>query len=157
MRYERDVRSRTLLCLVLCALGISATGCSEKPRSDAPSIPTAHDPKGEDLVEGAVIAAVEKNGVGEGTTRLLKIIHVDDFPLPLDYEFHMMAYEPKGNTWEECAKLWKDKQVKVIQDHFIVRKVDFMTRDYRVLFKEPITPEELAPYERSKRTQMKQQ
>ena len=109
-----------------------------------------------DLVEGAVIAAVETNGYGPGTTRLLKIVHVDDFPAPLDYEFHMIAYEPKGNTWEECARLWKDKQVKVIQDHFIVRKVDFMTRDYRVITKEPITPEERAPYEKSRQTMVPQ-
>ena len=68
----------------------------------------------------------------------------------------MIAYEPKSETWEEAAHMWKDKRVKVVVDHFIVRKVDFLTRDYRVLFKEPLTPEERAPYERSKRTQVKQ-
>lgn len=105
-----------------------------------------------------MLAAVEVNGYGPGSTRLLKIVHVDDFPLPLDYEFHMIAYEPKGNSWEECARLWqdKDKKLKVIQDHFIVRKVDFMTRDYRVLKVEPVTPDERAPYEKSRQTMVPQ-
>lgn len=143
------------------ALVLFASGCDGGKGSGAqpaalPPIPTAHDANGADLVEGAVIAAVETNGVGAGTTRLLKIVHVDDFPLPLDYEFHMIAYEPKGNTWEECARLWRDKKVKIIQDHFIVRKVDFMTRDYRVIAVEPVTPEEKAPYDKARNTMMKQ-
>ena len=143
------MRSRTLFFCLLCALGVSGWGC----KNDDTPIPAAHDPKGEDLVEGAVIAATETSG----GIRLLKIVHVDDFPLPLDYEFHMIAYDPKGQSWEETARMWKEKRVKVIIDHFIVRKVDFMVRDYRVLFKEPITPEERKPYEDSKRTRMNQQ
>jgi len=154
------VRTRTLLFSGLCALVLGASGCNSgggSASSDIPPIPAAHDPKGDDLVEGAVLAAIEGPGsVGAGKYRLLKIVHVDDFPLPLDFEFHMIAYEPKGETWEEAARLWKDKRVKVTIDHFIVRKVDFMTRDYRVLFKEPITPEEQAPYNRSKQTQVRQ-
>jgi hypothetical protein len=142
----------------LCAVVIGACGCKgDGASADLPPIPAAHDPKGEDLVEGAVLAAIEGPGsVGAGKYRLLKIVHVDDFPLPLDFEFHMIAYEPKSETWEEAARMWKDKHVKVTVDHFIVRKVDFMTRDYRVLFKEPITPEEQKPYDRSKITQVPQ-
>lgn len=116
--------------------------------SDIPPIPASHHPKGEDLVEGAVVAATETSG----GIRLNKIVHVDDFPAPLDYEFHMIAYEPKAKTWEEAARMWKNKEVKVIVSHFSVRRADFMVRDYRVLYGEKVTPEERAPYESSKRT-----
>jgi hypothetical protein len=135
-----------LLLFCFGALSLLATGC--KGGDDLPPIPASHDPKGDDLVEGAVVAATETSG----GIRLNKILHVDDFPLPLDYEFHMVAYDPKGATWEEAQRLWKNKQVKPIVKHFIVRKAAFMERDYRVLFKEKPTPEELAPYEASKAT-----
>jgi hypothetical protein len=125
-------------------LAIVACGCKgEGSSSDLPAIPASHDPKGADLVDGAVLAATET----AGGIRLLKIVHVDDYPLPLDYEFHMIAYDPKAQTWEEAARMWKDKSVKVIVPHFSVRRVDFMVRDYRVLFNEKITPEEKAPYD----------
>ena len=113
---------------------------------DLPPIPTSHDPKGADITVGAVLAATESSG----GVRLNKVIFVDDYPPPLDYEFHMTAYDPKASTWEEAARMWKKKQVSVIVPHFTVRRTDFLTRDYRVLFKEDITPEEKARYEASK-------
>lgn len=138
---------------LLLALTVAvAAGCGKgdggAATSDIPPIPASHHPKGEDLVEGAVVAATETSG----GIRLNKIVHVDDFPPPLDYEFHMIAYEPKAQTWEESARMWKGKEAKVIIPHFTVRRMDFMVRDYRVLFVEKITPEERAPYEASKRT-----
>lgn len=130
------------LFLVLSAL---ALGCSDG-RSDLPPIPASHHPEGEDIVVGAVLAATETSG----GVRLLKVVFVDDYPKPLDYEFHMVAFDPKANTWEEAARMWKDRQVNVIIPHFTVRRIDFLVRDYRVLFKEPVTPEEQAAYEASK-------
>jgi hypothetical protein len=141
------VRVRALLL----TLSVLAYGCNGGDgKSDIPPVPASHDPKGEDLVQGAVVAAIENSG----GIRLNKIVHVDDFPLPLDYEFHMIAYDPKAQTWEEASRLWKDKDTKlsVIVPHFIVRKVDFMTRDYRVLYKEKVTPEEKAAYDVSVRS-----
>lgn len=137
--------------VVLLATLVLAAACGKgegSAASDIPPIPATHHPKGEDLVEGAVVAATETSG----GIRLNKIVHVDDFPLPLDYEFHMIAYDPKAQTWEEAARMWKNKEVKVIIPHFTVRRMDFMVRDYRVLGVEKLTPEELAPYEASKRT-----
>ncbi|MBK8252178.1 MAG: hypothetical protein IPK82_05860 [Polyangiaceae bacterium] len=126
-----------------------ALGCSSGDASSGlPPIPSSHDPKGADLEAGVVIAATEASG----GVRLNKILHVDDFPPPLDYEFHMMAFDPKANSWEEAANMWKNKQVNVIIKHFTVRRSDFLTRDYRVLFKEPLTAEEKQIYEASKRT-----
>jgi hypothetical protein len=131
-----------LTVLVLAAL---ASACGDAS-SDIPPIPASHHPKGEDITVGTVLAATENSG----GVRLNKVIFVDDYPPPLDYEFHMVAYDPKAQTWEEAARMWKKKQVSVIIQHFTVRRTDFLTRDYRVLFKEDVTPEEKAVYEASK-------
>jgi len=134
------VRTRALLLF----LAVLVHGCKgDGGSSDLPAIPASHDPKGADLVEGAVVAATEASG----GVRLNKIVFVDDFPLPLDYEFHMIAYDPKAQTWDEASRLWKDKKVNVIVPHFVVRRTDFMVRDYRVLYNEKVTAEEKAPYE----------
>lgn len=132
------------------ALLVAACGNGGGAATDIPPVPSSHDPKGADLVEGAVVAATETSG----GIRLNKIVHVDDFPAPLDYEFHMIAYDPKARTWEEASRMWKnkDRQLSIIVPHFSVRRMDFMVRDYRVLYVEKVTPEELAPYEASKRT-----
>jgi hypothetical protein len=135
------VRPSALLLSLVALLG-PASGCGD----DLPPIPASHDPKGEDLVVGAVVAATETSG----GIRLNKIIFVDDYPPPLDYEFHMIAYEPKAQTWEEAQRMWKNKQVEIIVKHFTVRRIDFMVRDYRVLFKEPVTPQEKAYYDEAK-------
>ncbi len=128
----------------LLGLHLFVFGCSSG--SDIPPIPTSHHPKGEDIVEGVVLAATETSG----GSRLYKVVHVDDYPPPIDYEFHMIAYEPKAQTWEEAARMWKDKKVTVAKKHISVRRVNFLTRDYRILFTEPVTPEERKPYEESK-------
>jgi hypothetical protein len=136
----------TRRALVLLAVIALANGCKGDGASDIPPVPTSHDPKGEDLVQGAVVAATETSG----GIRLNKIVYVDDYPLPLDYEFHMIAYDPKGQTWEETSRMWKEKKVNVIVPHFVVRRVDFMVRDYRVLYVEKVTPEERAAYDHAK-------
>src|SRR5262245_17937441 len=123
-----------------------ACGNKGENSSDIPPVPASHHPKGEDLVQGAVVAATETNG----GIRLNKIVYVDDFPPPLDYEFHMIAYDPKGKTWEETSHMWKEKKVNVIIPHFVVRRTDFLVRDYRVLYVEKVTPEERAAYEHAK-------
>lgn len=143
---------RTLGALSIAVFVCAASGCgnsgSGASGSDIPPIPASHHPKGEDIVVGAVVAATETSG----GIRLNKVVFVDDFPPPLDFEFHMIAYEPKAQTWEEAARMWKNKEVKVIVPHFSVRRADFLVRDYRILFVEKVTPEEKAPYESSKRT-----
>src|SRR5690349_11625781 len=113
------MRARAFLFFVAAALSAAACGNKGEPSSDIPPVPATHDPKGEDLVQGAVVAATETSG----GIRLNKIVYVDDYPPPLDYEFHMIAYDPKGKTWEEASHLWKDKKATVVVPHFTVRRV----------------------------------
>lgn len=141
--------SALLLVVVLAALTGLTTACKSDGSGSgagAAPVPSAHDPNGEDLVQGAVLAATETNG----GMRLNKIVYVDDLPAPLGYEFHMIAYDPKGQSWDEAARMWREKKVSVIVPHFVVRKVDFMVRDYRVLAVEPVTAEEKAAFEASR-------
>jgi hypothetical protein len=133
---------RTLLALVCLAL--AAPGCSHKP--NGLTVPASSDPNGKDMVEGAILAAVEK---GSGV-RLYKIVHVDDYPNPIGWEFHMIAYEPKGATFEEAAKLWETKAVKIAMSHVWVRWVNFKERDHRILGVEPVTESERATWARNK-------
>jgi hypothetical protein len=115
--------------------------------SDDPAVPAASDPEGKDLVKGAIVAAVEK----DGKYRLYKIIHVDDYPMPIGYEYRMIAYDPVVKTYQEAAALHKRGKKTVALDHILVRKVHFMPRDHRVLAVEPVTDEEYAPYLRTRR------
>jgi hypothetical protein len=131
--------------LVPPLLASSLVGCGRSPTKDAPAVPASSDPEGKDLVAGAVVAAYESSG----GYRLYKIVHVDDFPDPIGYEYHMIAYDPKGTTFEDAARIWKQGAVKVILDHLDVRQVHFMPRDHRVIAVEKITPAEKAAYDRS--------
>ena len=131
---------RSFALLALC-IGLSgaAVGCHR----DAP-VPAPSDPDGKDLVEGAVVAAVESSG----GVRLYKIIHADDYPDPAGPEYHMIAYKPKGVTFQDAANLWafRRKEVNDELDHILVRMVNFIKRDHRVLSVEPVTDAEKAPY-----------
>jgi hypothetical protein len=134
---------RALLALLLATAAV-LPACSR----DAP-VPSAFDPQGKDLVKGAVVAAAESNG----GIRLYKIVHVDDYPEPAGTEFHMIAYDPKTQTFQEAANLWKHRRgdVKVALDHLFVRLVNFSKRDRRVLVVESVSDEEMQPYLKSLR------
>jgi hypothetical protein len=125
-----------------------ALACVPACKRDVP-VPAASDPEGKDMVKGAVVAAVESSG----GVRLYKIVHVDDYPEPAGPEYHMIAYDPKTPTFQDAANLWKYKRddVKVALDHIFVRFVNFDKRDHRVLFVEPVTDEERAPYLKARR------
>lgn len=138
-----------LTALVLAAFTAAATpacsqGCSSGEEA-APHIPASSDPAGKDLVEGAVVAAREQ----AGGIRLYKITHVEEMPAPLGSEYHMIAYDPKGDTYELAAKTWQKHEAKVVFEHLVVRDIHFIPREHRVLFVEPLTPEELLTYTQS--------
>lgn len=137
-------RANVLLLAGFAALIAAATGC--RTEGDAPAL-TAPDPAGKDLVVGAVVAATEKSG----GVRLYKIVHVDDYPDPIGHEYHMIAYDPKVPSFEEAPKAWKSGGLRVIDDHVLVRFVDFRKRDRRVVAVEPVTDEERKPYLQSRR------
>lgn len=138
-----------LAVLALAVLGASALpACSKSSTTEeaAPHIPASSDPAGKDIVEGAVIAAQEK----AGGIRLYKVTHVDDYPDPIGHEYHMIAYDPKCDTYERCAVSWKKHEAKVNYEHLVVRAVNFLPRDHRVLFIETLTEAERATYNKSR-------
>ncbi len=137
-----------LVLLALALLGAAALpACSKGSTTEeaAPPIPASSDPAGKDIVEGAVIAAKESMG----GIRLYKVTHVDDYPDPIGYEYHMIAYDPKCDTYERCAVSWKKHEAKVNYEHLVVRQIAFLPRDHRVLFVEPLTETERATYTKS--------
>jgi hypothetical protein len=141
------MRTPTLFA-TLFVLGLalaSSTGCQREELS-GPPVPASSDPQGNDLVAGAVVVADEYGG----GYRLLKIVHLDDYPLPLGHELHFIAYDPVVKTFEEGAKVWNEAKTKgplaIAKDHVFARKIDFLKRAYRVIGQEPVTPEERKPY-----------
>jgi hypothetical protein len=105
-------------------------------------------PDGKEIVAGAVLAATESSG----GIRLYKVVHVDDFPQPIGFEYHLIAFEPKAADWESVRPLWRQKKQKltVFKDHVLVRKLNWLKRDYRVVTVEPVTPEDKVGYERDR-------
>lgn len=132
------MRSFVLSGAVLLSALSLAPACDQ----GTPPIPASSDPEGKDLVKGAVVAAAESSG----GIRLYKVVHVDDYPKPLGWELHMLAYDPKAKTFEDAAALWKKGGMKVAHDHVQVQLVSFLPRDHRVLKVEPVTDEESKPY-----------
>lgn len=128
--------------LVLAAAGALLMGCGNKP------IPPP-DPRGKDIVEGAVVAAVT-TAEKEPGIRTYKVVHVDDYPEPVGYQYHLIAYDPKAATFEEAREIRGQAPMKIVMPHLEVRAVDFLKRDHRVIAKEPVTAEERAPYEKSR-------
>ncbi len=130
-------------CFALIALCVGLSAAAVGCHRDAP-VPSSSDPTGKDLVDGAVVAAVESSG----GVRLYKIVHADDYPDPAGPEYHMIAYEPKVVTFQDAANLWKFRrqETKVTLNHILVRLANFGKRDHRVLTVEPVTDEEKAPY-----------
>jgi hypothetical protein len=139
-------RLAVLALAVVTAGATPACGKGGPSADDTPHVPASSDPAGKDIVEGAVVAAREK----VGGIRLYKVTHVDDYPDPIGYEYHMIAYDPKSDTFEAAAKTWKNHEAKQMYDHLVVREVNFLARDHRVLFVEPLTEAERATYAKSR-------
>jgi hypothetical protein len=136
--------SMTFRWTLAIALALApAIGC----RNNDPPVPAASDPEGKDLVKGAIVAAAEK----DGKYRLNKIIWVDDLPPPMGHEYHLIAYDPVVDSYQEAAALQKKGTKTVALDHILVRHVHFIKRDHRVIAHEPVSEEEFAIYQRSRR------
>jgi hypothetical protein len=128
----------TLAALLLATTSALAMGCKSEP------IPAA-DPKGKDLVAGAVVAATTSAETTPGI-RVYKILHVDDYPDPIGFNLHLAAYDPKAPTFEDAREVRRRGGMKMVNAHFEVRLADFLPRDHRVVAIEPLTEAELAPY-----------
>lgn len=134
---------RTRLTLVaLAALAILGSSCKDDP------IPPA-DPKGKDIVAGAVVAAATTSERTPGL-RIYKVVHVDDYPEPIGYNYHLIAYDPKAPTFEQARELRRRGGMTVVNSHVEVRAVDFLPRDHRVIAKETVSAEERAAYEKAR-------
>ena len=139
------MKTSSLALAAAALLGASLAACGKSdPASNVnvPPVPASSDPEGKDLVEGAIVAAEEK----AGGLRLYKIVHVDDYPDPIGWEYHLIAYDPKAVTFEEAARIWANHQTKVAMAHLEVRQVHFLPRNHRVLAVEPVTDAERAAY-----------
>lgn len=136
------MRSIALAAAVCAGLLSLAPAC----KRGAPPVPESSDPDGKDLVVGAVVAAAERSG----GIRLYKIVDVEDLPEPLGPDLHMIAYDPKAQTFQEAAELRQKGGLTVAKDHITVRLVNFMPRDHRVIANETVSDEERAPYVRSR-------
>lgn len=146
MRTPHRLTVLALAVFTAAATSACGQGCST-PEEAAPRIPASSDPAGKDLVEGAVVAAREGQA---GGIRLYKVTHVDEMPEPLGREYHMIAYDPKSDTFEQAAKAWQKRETKVVFEHLVVRDIHFLPRDHRVVFVEPLTDAERATYTRSR-------
>ncbi|WP_437679394.1 hypothetical protein [Sorangium sp. So ce131] len=130
------------LAAALCAGALTLAPACDR---GAPPVPETSDPTGKDLVVGAVVAAAEKSG----GIRIYKVVEVEDLPEPFGRDLHMIAYEPKAQTFQEAAELRRKGGMKVLHDHMRVRLVSFLPRDHRVISHEAISDEERAPYLKS--------
>jgi hypothetical protein len=132
----------TLRSPIWLALAVALVAACNRSRP----IP-APDPDGKDLVRGAIVAATEASG----GVRLYKITQVDSIPDPAGDEYHMVVFDPKANTFEDSAALYRDKKLTVVLPHILVRKVLFMTRDHRVVGVETVTDAEKLSIVKSQR------
>ncbi|WP_437591826.1 hypothetical protein [Sorangium sp. So ce1000] len=132
---------RTIALAAVCAGILTLSPACDR----APSVPETSDPAGKDLVVGAVVAAAEQSG----GFRIYKIVEVEDLPKPLGPDLHMIAYDPKAQSFQEAAELHRKGKLTVAKDHMPVGLVYFLPRDHRVISNEPVSDEERAPYLRS--------
>jgi hypothetical protein len=126
---------RAAIGAALAGLALALTACKTEERLPPP------DPKGADMVEGALVAAIEL----DGTYRAYKITHIDPFPQPTGPDYHFIAYDPTAPTPEAARDLWKQGKLQILNRHIIVRSFRFLARDHRILGHEPVTAEELRP------------
>jgi hypothetical protein len=144
--------SAAMLCSGMRSIAVAAALCAgvlllaPACENGAPPVPTSADPKGKDLVEGAVVAATESSG----GIRIYKIVHVDELPEPFGWNLHMIAYDPKVQAFQEAADLRKRGGMTVAKDYLLVRLVNFLPRDHRVIAREPVSEQEKAPYLKSR-------
>ena len=125
--------------LVLAALALAPAACG---RNGGPPPAASSDPEGKDLVEGAVVAAVEKTG----GVRILKVVEVVYFPPPVGDELVMTAYDEMARDFQHASDLWAtrrpSKQMTVALTKVRVHRQNFARRDYRIIANEAVTEEE---------------
>ena len=116
--------------VALAALAALALGaCKDRP------LP-APDPRGDNLVPGAIVAAVTTSEPTPGV-RTYRVVRVMELPPPMGRRLDLTAYDPKAPTFEDAARAWKAGGMQVVMQHVEVQLPIFLTRDHRVLTVEP--------------------
>ncbi len=125
------------MAAVLLAL---AAGCKSEAKK-TPPVPASSDPEGKDLVEGAIVAAVESGAAVKqpGRIRLYKVVQVLWYPPPMPDYVAMIAYAETAGSYDEAAAMWQKGGLSIINPRVEVARNMFRVRDYRVLANEPVT------------------
>ncbi len=122
---------RTPQAVTLAAFfAFALAACKDKP------LPPP-DPKGADLVPGAVVAAVTSGEETPGI-RTYKVIRAFELPPPMGQRLDLTAYDPKAPTFEDAARAWKAGGMQVLMEHVEVQTPLFLRRDHRVIAVEPV-------------------
>jgi hypothetical protein len=98
-------------------------------------VPASSHPEGKDIVEGAIVAAYEKNG----GVRLYKVKEVRYFPPPMSDELVMLAFNETANDFKHASALWRRRKFTIAVANARVQRHMFITREYRVLTTEPVS------------------
>ena len=128
-----------MLAVGLALTTMAAAGCRSDGKGTGPPVPASSDPEGQDLVAGAIVAAVENPQGKPDGVRLYKIKQVNYFPPPVGDELVMIAYREKGNDFQHASDLWRKRDLTVALPNVRVQRHMFIKRDYRVLTQEPVT------------------
>lgn len=123
----------------------SCVGACESCNSAAAPAPTplgSVGARGEALTVGTVVAATEKTG----GVRLYKIKEVLFFPPPMSDELVMLAYDPKAESFDEAARMWREGRagLTVALPTVRVARHLFIVRDQRIVGVEDVTAAELS-------------
>ncbi len=121
---------------LIVLMGAIVMGCKSDGKNSGPPIPASSDPKGKDLVEGAIVLATEKSG----GVRIYKVKKLKYFPDPMGSELIMLAYNEKGNDFRHASDIWRKGKLTVAVARVAVPRHRFVSRrDYRVIAREPVT------------------
>lgn len=130
------------LCLagsILCATVLGASGCRTDGAGSGPPIPASSDPKGDDLVPGAIIVAVDES---RKLVRIYKLVSVEYFPPPVGDELMLIAYNEMGKDFRHASDLWRQRKLTVALSKIRVQRQMFAGRNYRVIEQEPVTEQD---------------
>ncbi len=129
-----------LICLLIVLLG--APACRTDGKGQGPPIPASSDPKGKDLILGAIVAAWETKA---NHVRLYKIVKIKYFPPPMGDELEFVAYNETGKDFQHAADLYRKGGLTVALAPVRVPRTEFVrNRKYRVLTTEPVTAADLS-------------
>jgi len=119
MNLRRPLAALTLSPVLFLMPALAGCGNSSPA---TPCHPASSDPQGKTWSR----AQSSPRRRGAAANRLYKIVHVDDYPDPIGYEYHFIVYSRRPTSLVEAAKFWRQGTVHVELDHIEVRQLEFM-------------------------------